>query len=256
MKKPKNRASGGSWMDTYGDMVTLLLCFFVLLYAISSVDQNKWQNFVASVNPEAREELEQQQAAEAAEEASESEAFQQMYENLNSEFEALGIDANVDVVQGDGYNFISFSDEVFFAGDSYEIQENGQLVLDGFCRAIAPAAEEISEIEVLGHTTELPGRYSVENDRRLSVDRAAEVTIYIQQKNLIDPARLVSMGFGQYRPIADINTEDGRSRNRRVEILITDSQAVKQSLTDYYLEVYGPEVAAIQPDAGQATQEE
>lgn len=256
MKKPRKGADGGSWMDTYGDMVTLLLCFFVLLYAISSVDQSKWQNFVASVNPEAREQVEAQQAQAAAEAAAESEAFQQMYESLNSEFEALGIDANVDVVQGVGYNFISFSDEVFFSGDSYELQENGRQVLDGFCRAIAPAASMISQIEVLGHTTELPGRYDMENDRRLSVNRAAEVTIYIEQQNLIDPARLVSMGFGQYRPIADMNTEEGQSQNRRVEILITDDQAVRQSLTDYYAEVYGPDVAAMQPDADQVTQEE
>ena len=51
-KKPEN---GSNWMDTYGDMVTLLLCFFVLLYSISSVDQSKWIKLVESFNPDAKE---------------------------------------------------------------------------------------------------------------------------------------------------------------------------------------------------------
>ena len=59
MKQSRKKASAGSWMDTYGDMVTLLLCFFVLLYAISSMDQSKWENLVASMNPEAAEQLEE-----------------------------------------------------------------------------------------------------------------------------------------------------------------------------------------------------
>ena len=42
-------------MDTYGDMVTLLLCFFVLLYSISTVDQMKWELIVKSFNPNAEE---------------------------------------------------------------------------------------------------------------------------------------------------------------------------------------------------------
>ena len=43
----RNKGSGGaSWMDTYGDMVTLLLCFFVLLYSMSTLDQQKWQKLV------------------------------------------------------------------------------------------------------------------------------------------------------------------------------------------------------------------
>ena len=54
MKRRKKRADeSGSWMDTYGDMVTLLLCFFVLLYSISSVDQEKWREVVKSFNPDA-----------------------------------------------------------------------------------------------------------------------------------------------------------------------------------------------------------
>ena len=54
----RNKGSGGaSWMDTYGDMVTLLLCFFVLLYSMSTLDQQKWQKLVQSFNPDAIEEV-------------------------------------------------------------------------------------------------------------------------------------------------------------------------------------------------------
>ena len=234
MKKPKSRASGGSWMDTYGDMVTLLLCFFVLLYAISSLDQSKFQNFVASVNPEMAEELQEMRSAEAAETQAEEDALQQMYESLTSEFESMGLDANVDVVRGDGYNFISFSDEIFFNGDSYVLTDNGREVLDGFARALAPAAGQIHEIQVLGHTTELPERFNTVEDRMLSAERAAQVTAYIQSRDIIDPARMLSIGYGQFR----------------VEILITSDDAVMRSLTEYYSEVYGADVAAMQPDAG------
>lgn len=50
-KREKNSGGGANWMDTYGDMVTLLLCFFVLLYSMSSVDENKWMALVKSFNP-------------------------------------------------------------------------------------------------------------------------------------------------------------------------------------------------------------
>ena len=56
----KKRKSGGedcgSWMDTYGDMVTLLLCFFVLLYSMSTLDNEKFKIFVRSINPNVSEE--------------------------------------------------------------------------------------------------------------------------------------------------------------------------------------------------------
>ena len=249
MKQSRKKASAGSWMDTYGDMVTLLLCFFVLLYAISSMDQSKRENLVASMNPEAAEQLEEMRSQEAVEAEEITESLQTMYENLVNEFHTMGLDANVTVVRGDGYNFISFSEEVFFEGDSYYVTDNGKRVLDGFGRAIAPAADQVHEIQVLGHTTEVPNRFEHLEDRMLSTGRAAQVTAYIQALNLIEPGRLVSLGFGQFRPIADMNTEEGRQMNRRVEILITSDDAVMKSLTEYYAEVYGEDVAAMQPDA-------
>lgn len=263
MKKPKKKASGGNWMDTYGDMVTLLLCFFVLLYSISTIDQTKWQNFVKSMNPELMEEVDEstpaqsEQTGEAVvEQTTVEKEFQTMYEELVREFESMGLDAEVSVIKGDGYNFISFRDEVFFDGDSYTLREEGRQALDGFCRAITPAAQDIKEIEVLGHTTQaLPNvQNNPVSDRMLSTERAAQVTAYIQQKNMLDPARLVSLGFGQFRPIASFDTEENRKKNRRVEILITNDEAVQRSLTEYYAQIYGEEVAAMQAD-GQKYQE-
>nr|WP_051527272.1 flagellar motor protein MotB [[Eubacterium] cellulosolvens] len=50
-KKGGGGDEGGNWMDTYGDLVTLLMTFFVLLYSMSSLDQSKWQLFVKSIYP-------------------------------------------------------------------------------------------------------------------------------------------------------------------------------------------------------------
>ena len=54
MKRKKKSGSGGAnWMDTYGDMVTLLLCFFVMLFSMSKMDESKWIALVQALNPSA-----------------------------------------------------------------------------------------------------------------------------------------------------------------------------------------------------------
>lgn len=255
MKKVKRKATVGDWMTTYGDMVTLLLCFFVLLYSISTVDQQKYQNLVESFNPDVVKENTSSSTNTSTQppvtQSEAEKAFEQMYDNLVREFDSLGLDADVEIIKGDGYNFIAFRDKVFFDGDSYVLKDVGKVALDALVRAISPASNQINEIQVLGHTTQaLPNQVnSTTSDRMLSTERAAQVTSYIQDKNFLDPARLISLGYGQFRPIAPFDTEANRTKNRRVEILITNDEAVKRSLTEYYQLVYGDEVAQMQYDA-------
>lgn len=250
MKKRKKSSEEGSWLNTYADMVTLLLCFFVLLYSISSVDQTKWQNFVLSINPGAAQALEEiyshgtetQGAVDENENEDVSEdPFEQMFYALLEASASLGIEDQVSISQGDGYTFISFKDKVFFDGDSPVLKEDGKKVLDMFTDAIAPAAEDIKEIEVLGHTSQgNPDRpNNVITDRVLSAERSAQIVAYIQKKNVIEPAKLVSMAFGQFRPIDTFQTTEGRAHNRRAEILITKDGTVERSLSYYYEQVYG-----------------
>ena len=74
------------------------------------------------------------------------------------------------------------------------------------------------------------------SDRFLASNRATEVLLYIQQKNVIDPAKLVSSGYGQHRPISSFETRESRAKNRRVEILITKTDSVVKVLDQYYEE--------------------
>lgn len=241
-KRNKSPEGGASWMDTYGDMVTLLLCFFVLLYAISSVDQAKWEIVVKSFNPDA--EKVSQIVEDLQEEADDDvpggvDDFDKLYEQLKQKVEELGLESQVELFKGDGYTFVTFRDNVFFDGDSSVLKEEGRVVLDQFSAAIHGAQDSIQEIRVMGHTSQASPdvQNDVEFDRMLSAERAARVVAYMQQMGLVSPEKLVSEGYGQFRPIAPFDTEENRAKNRRVELLITKSDEVTQSLDAYYQQI-------------------
>lgn len=248
-KRNKSTGSGANWMDTYGDLVTLLLCFFVLLYSISTVDQAKWVQIVRSFNPDAKEVS--QIALDTIEDATdevpnhvedgslEEDEFDSLYEALKKALEEAGIEGEVDLYKGDGYTFVTFRDNVFFAGDSSVIRDEGKGILDQFASIISSVSDSIKEIQVLGHTTQADPNFAndPESDRVLSAERAARVTAYIQQRTTVTADRLVSIGYGQWRPIAPFDTEENRAKNRRVEMLITKSDTVTRSLEEYYAEM-------------------
>ena len=266
MKRKKSGGGGANWMDTYGDMVTLLLCFFVLLYSMSTIDESKWKAIVQSFNPSAilsdafsgtdgpiadptdglgsladpdkvsdnKIELSAEELAELMEQQQEVEdALQQLYETLQSYVDENGLEQSVEIVKGDGYVFISFNDAVFFAGDSAVLLPLGREVLDAVSAALETAADYIDEIRIMGHTAQaLANRpNNVTTDRSLASNRATNAVIYIQQHTdpeKLSPARLVSLGYGQWRPVAPNDNEEDRAHNRRVEILVTGMDLLNQ----------------------------
>ena len=92
----------------------------------------------------------------------------------------------------------------------------------------------------MGHTAQAdPERANnPRNDRILSVMRAAEVCLFIQGRGIISPDKLVSIGYGQFHPIADNATSEGRAKNRRVEILLIDEGAEIRNINEYFEEYY------------------
>ena len=223
MKKKKGGGGGANWMDTYGDMVTLLLCFFVMLYSMSRVDESKWAALVASFNGMTVDEPSQVVVDGALTDTPVEglpsgltqdmvdESLEQLYLSISQSVRESGLDDMVSVTKGSGYVFVSFDDAVFF------------VVLDDVAKPLAEASQSINEVRVLGHTAQAdPNRQNyVDYDRFLASNRATVVTIYLQEKNVIDPARLISVGYGQWRPVFSNDTPEGQAHNRRVELVIS-----------------------------------
>ena len=145
----------------------------------------------------------------------------------------------MDLFKGEGYTFITFRDSVFFDGDSSVIKSDGTHILDAFSQIISDVTDSIKEIEVLGHTSQAdPDKpNNPETDRVLASERAARVVAYIQEHSTLGPEKILSTGYGQWKPIAPFDTPENRAKNRRVEILITRSDSVEQSLEEYYTQM-------------------
>lgn len=256
MRKKKSGGGGASWMDTYGDMVTLLLCFFVLLYSMSSISEEKFKALVMSFNPDAAQTVTQTSGndgpnADPNEEdgtglglspAQIDQNMENLYEEMSTYIQGLGMGGSVSVTQGEGKVFITFDQSVFFDGDDWQLRDESLPILEHVGQMISSAADSIDEVRVLGHTAQAnPDRpNSIITDRMLSAQRAANALAYIQEHCTLDPARMISEGYGQWRPIATNDTPEGRAKNRRVEIIISSrdmgDDELQDSVQEYYTE--------------------
>ena len=237
IKKKKSGGGGANWMDTYGDMVTLLLCFFVLLYSMSTISEDNWKAIVQSFNPTAVEDIRATTGAGGpdADNTGETghESVEEMQEQVEQDMQSLlqaiqefvqqqNLQDAVTVSQNGGKIFITFSQSVFFAGESAVIRKKAYPILDGVSDMLSSVAESLDEVRVQGHTARAgQGPNNVVNDRTLSSNRAANVIVYIQQHSVVPPSCLVSEGFGEWRPVAPNDTAENRAKNRRVEMIVS-----------------------------------
>ena len=260
-KKSGGGGGGANWMDTYGDMVTLLLCFFVLLYSMSSIDSAKWAAIVMSFNPMARQTATETPGGDgpsADEDAggvmpqpdvSDNVTQEQIDEDIDSLFQAIQSyiqqtdqQSTITAAMDGGKIYISFGNTVFFDGESSYLRPEAKPVLNAVSEMLGAASESISEVRVLGHTAQgTPGEpNTVQRDRTLSSERATNVVIFIQEQDVIDPVKLISEGIGQWRPVATNDTSEGRAQNRRVEMIISgrNLQMEAEGVTTYYTTSY------------------
>ncbi len=230
-KKRSDTGGGASWMETYSDMVTLLLTFFILLYAMSTVDAAKFAAIVASFSKQMNPEVYYSQGAisdrdgegevpELNKDSQESDEMDQLYTLLKQYVDENNLHEQVEVSRSVEYVFIRFSDTVTFRGYSDILETKGRQVLDVLGEGLKMVDEYVEEVIIAGHTAEV--EYDkTDIDRSLSTDRANVVLKYLENKNVISPAKYLSIGYGLYSPIADNSTAEGRARNRRVEIYIS-----------------------------------
>ena len=127
---------------------------------------------------------------------------------------------DVDVKVLKGVVYISLADNMLFKSGSYEISSAARETLD----KIAKIIKDYSDYDVLveGNTDNVPiSKTNIRNNWDLSALRASSVVQYLQNECGINPSRLSAAGRGEYNPLTDNDTDMGRQRNRRTEIIIT-----------------------------------
>ena len=127
---------------------------------------------------------------------------------------------DVDVQVLKGVVYISLSDNMLYKSGSYEISDKANATLSKIAKIIS----DYNEFEVLveGNTDNVPiAKTNIRNNWDLSSLRASSVVQALQTTFAVDPKRLTAGGRGEYNPIASNDTPEGRTRNRRTQIIIT-----------------------------------
>ena len=229
-KRKADDSGGASWLETYSDLVTLLLTFFILLYSMSTIDQEKYAKLVEAFSKGniiiSEEKLPVENGPEkdkdklTPEEEKKPQDVDKLYQMISDYVAENNLSNSVQVSKSEEYVFIRFSDDITFNGYSNVLNESGKKILDVLAQGLGLVEEYIEEVIIAGHTAEVVTD-TTKIDRKLSSERANAVLEYLESKNVINPAKYLAIGYGLYSPIADNSTPEGRAKNRRVEIFIS-----------------------------------
>ena len=126
----------------------------------------------------------------------------------------------VDVQVLKGVVYISLADNMLYKSGSYEVNDRAQETLSKIAKIIMDYKDY--DVLIEGNTDNVPiSRENIRNNWDLSCLRASSVVQYLQNHYGVDPKRLTAGGRGEYNPLASNDTETGKQRNRRTQIIIT-----------------------------------
>lgn len=261
-RKPEEPPKGApAWQATFADLMNLLLCFFVMLFSMSTVDAQKFELLAASFNQtfsifsagataigdgvlisngvsqlnelddyinstgrDAEGEMipdDLESAAEMMEQAKLQES-EELAEKVQEALQEKNLEKEIDIEFTAQYVELTLNGALLFDSGSVQLKEASLPILNQV--GVILQQYSTGTIEIEGHTDNVPmsgAKYS--NNDELSNGRALSVFYYLVENTTLSPASIKHSGMGEYVPIADNSTEEGRSKNRRVEIRIYNS---------------------------------
>ncbi|TDP89247.1 chemotaxis protein MotB [Halanaerobium saccharolyticum] len=226
-----NEPGSPAWMTTFGDMMTLLLVFFVLLYSFSTMDVEKFKGFISALQSqlgvlEGGQTITSNPNIDAGtlgeDYAQAPQNIQQIMRELDNYIESNNLGDRVNVENKRKGLVISLTGEILYELGRARIREQGREVL----AMISDILKDIpNDIMIEGHTDNLPIRTDeFPSNWELSTARAVNVIKFLIEERGFDPARLSAAGYSEYRPVAENTSPEGRAENRRVEVVILNSQ--------------------------------
>jgi len=229
-KKHEEHENHERWLVSYADFITLLFAFFVVMYSVSSVNEGKYRVLSESMlqaftnhkplGQMSVVELPLEQTRPALEKQIQQRPDDfQVYIEVANALDSLEHAASDVSVQNTARGIsIKIKDEVAFESGSVEIKREAREIID----LVAVLVRDFPNlISIEGHTDTVPIQSArFPSNWELSASRAASLVRYFVNKHELNPARFSATGFGGERPLETNLTPEGRSANRRVEIVI------------------------------------
>lgn len=238
-KQEEQKAGAPEWLATYGDMMTLLLVFFVLLFSMSTVDSQKYKAVVQSLSGSlgmldsgttvSMEPLINNFPSDnPTDSPSEYAEFTEMQEELQNLLEENNLKGNIKLELNERGLTIRFLDNVLFDSGKADLTPVAKQIIDNISVILLQSNKKIA---VEGHTDNVPiSTYKYPSNWELSTARAVNVVKYMIDDKQIDPVRLSAAGYADQHPISDNSTAEGRESNRRVDMVILRSESNKSDL--------------------------
>ncbi|KXZ39775.1 chemotaxis protein MotB [Alkalithermobacter thermoalcaliphilus JW-YL-7 = DSM 7308] len=240
-KKQEDIKKGApEWMNTYGDMVTLLLCFFVLLFSYSTIDAQKFEAIIMSFQGslgllDGGKTIDSENYIKDGslkdkntKQTREIEDFKKLEHEIRQYLDENGLADDVSVINGNSGILLRFKDNVLFDSGKADLKDKSKETLTYISRLLNKEEFREKFIRIEGHTDNVPIRNSkYPSNWELSVSRSSNVVRFLIEETGINPRRISASGYSEYHPVAPNDSPENKAKNRRVDILILRSEVIK-----------------------------
>lgn len=218
------------WLLTYSDLITLLMAFFCVMYAMSKIDTAKY----AAVSQSLRSALgtpkdsiidlngQGHPKGPGGDQNQKPDSLSNLKQSFNKLIQEKGLQGSVIMRSKDHSLTVALSDNLLFDSGSAILNGRSRELLDPIATLLINTA---NHIRIEGHTDNTPihtARY--QSNWQLSTDRATNVIMYLTDKFSFSPERLSASGYGEFRPLFLNDTPEHRAMNRRVDFVIMDDK--------------------------------
>ncbi len=234
-RKRRNSEAGGGgapdWMVTYGDLMSLLLTFFVLLVSFSSIELTKFRQAMGSLKgalgvlPKEQSIMWQKEPLLPQLTDFQQKRVQKVISEMRNMIKQNGLENDVTLESSAKGILVRIESPVLFNLGQAELKEQSYAILN---KIVEMTQDWPNSIRIEGHTDNLPiHTLEFPSNWELSTARALSVLRFFLDNGHIEPYRLAAVGYGEYHPLVPNDTPENRTKNRRVEIYIDHQDKLK-----------------------------
>jgi chemotaxis protein MotB len=152
----------------------------------------------------------------------EKDSVLQAQKGLEQDMRKMLESKDITISQGQGKLLVEILDRVLFDSGQAVLKTEGEQVLQKIAQILAQYPNR--QVQIIGHTDNVPIRNRYASNWELSTARATAAVRFLCDSGGVDPRRLGAVGYGEFRPIADNSTEDGRAHNRRIAVVVLSEE--------------------------------